>query len=103
MGKGLEASGNVQIVNKYGLACQGWSPDGTAENANLGICFYTGPHVSPVVVWKLVWDFFGIPGVKDVQASAFSTFAPVAAMLICFGCCYRCCMRRRSPVKVSAD
>lgn len=100
--KGLAASSMADIKTRHGLACQGWSSDGTAENADLGVCFYEGGHVSPDAVWGLVWDFFGIPFTGGAQESTPSLNILLVMALIALLAVFLC-TRRRSRVKASAD
>uniref|UniRef100_A0A7S1S5J9 Feruloyl esterase n=1 Tax=Alexandrium catenella TaxID=2925 RepID=A0A7S1S5J9_ALECA len=100
--KGLPESGLVEVRNRRGLTCQGWSPDGTAESADVGFCLYVGPHGCPQFVWKLVWDFFGlhVSADDDESGSRGPLLAGMAALALVLVCC---CMRRRPRAKVAAD
>jgi len=103
--KGLAESGRTPITTKYEsiLACEGWGSDGTVESMEVGICFYSGLHESPAVVFSLVWDFFGIP-VTGGQESGFSLTLLLGSVLalgsLLVLCYYATCNSRE---KVSAD
>jgi len=61
--RGLSNKGSLSS-SQSGLECHGWSSDGTAANANVGLCFYTGGHGSPATAYKQAWEFFGFDSVQ---------------------------------------
>lgn len=53
----------LRLADGRGLECYGWSPDDTAERAELAECFYKAEHCYPPHAARtLVWRFFGLGG-----------------------------------------
>lgn len=55
------------------FSCKGWSKDTTVERADVGACFYEGPHSSPSESYSLVWRFFGFAAEAQISEECLKT------------------------------